>query len=102
MKRLHGDPQPMPRWLPWCGVIFALLALIAALMLGLENQPRSVPCDGRHWQLCQLVFGSIERWLGAWPAHILYVLSFFFAGLFIGYLAWSGFRGRRASGHQNK
>ena len=92
MKRLPGDHHPMPLWLPWCGVFFSALAFITALLLGLENQPRGVQCDGRHWQLCQLVFGSIERLLGAWPAHFLFVLSFFCAGLFFARLAWSGFR----------
>ena len=86
----------MPLWMPWCGVILSALAFIAALLLGLENQPQSVPCDGRYWQLCQLIFGSIERLLGAWPAHVLYVLSFFGIGLLFGRLAWSGFCWRRA------
>ena len=96
MKRLPGDHHPMPLWMPWCGVICSALAFIAALLLGLESQPHGVQCDGRHWQLCQLVFGSIERLLGARPAHFLFVLSFFCAGLFFARLAWSGFRQRRA------
>jgi hypothetical protein len=85
----------MPAWLPWCGVVFSAWAFIAALMLAFASQPSSVPCDGRYRRVCTAIFGSIERSLGAWPAHILYAVSFLGASLFFGYLAWSGFRRRR-------
>ena len=101
MKQSHSANHTIPLWLPWCGVIFSAVAFITALLLGLENQPSSVPCNGRYWQLCQLIFGSIEQLLGAWPAHVLYVLSFFCTGLFVGRLAWSGFSWRRAENNKS-
>jgi hypothetical protein len=98
VKPLYFEHRPMPAWLPWCGVAFSAWAFIGAALLASASQPSSVPCDGRYHQLCSAIFGSIERVLGAWPAHILYAVSFLCAGLFFGYLAWSGFRRRRAQG----